>query len=89
MTKPLETFREVGRVLKTNAPFITTYSNRMFPTKAVRIWRALDDGERGGLIAAYFRHAACFGDATIENRSADRGTTDPLFAVWARAIVIR
>ena len=51
MTKPLETFRDVCRVLKPGAPFIVTYSNRMFPTKAVRIWRALDDRERAGLIS--------------------------------------
>src|SRR5581483_1566693 len=46
MTKPVEIFREVRRVLKDGSQFIVTYSNRMFPTKAVRIWRALDDRER-------------------------------------------
>ena len=35
---PIETFAEVGRVLKPAAPFIVTFSNRMFPTKAVAIW---------------------------------------------------
>ncbi len=85
MTKPLETFREVCRVLKPGAPFIVTYSNRMFPTKAVRIWRALDDRERAGLIISYFKYAGGFGDASAENRSIDSGApSDPLFAVWAR-----
>lgn len=85
MTKPLETFREVCRVLKPGAPFIVTYSNRMFPTKAVRIWRALDDRERAGLIISYFKYAGGFGDASAENRSIDSGApNDPLFAVWAR-----
>jgi ubiquinone/menaquinone biosynthesis C-methylase UbiE len=28
MTRPLDTFREVGRVLKPGAPFVVTYSNR-------------------------------------------------------------
>ena len=43
MTHPLEAFAEVGRVLKPGAPFIVTFSNRMFPTKAVAIWQNLDD----------------------------------------------
>lgn len=85
MTKPLEAFREVCRVLKPGAPFIVTYSNRMFPTKAVRIWRALDDRERAGLIISYFKYAGGFGEASAENRSIDSGAdNDPLFAVWAR-----
>jgi SAM-dependent methyltransferase len=85
MTRPVETFREVARVLKANAPFIVTYSNRMFPTKAVRIWRALDDRERAALISVYFRESGGFGDVTIEDRSIDSGGyNDPLFAVWAR-----
>ena len=85
MTKPVEIFREVGRVLKPEAPFIVTYSNRMFPTKAVRVWRSLDDRERAGLITAYFRHAGGFGDVTAEDRSIDSGAyNDPLYAVWAR-----
>ena len=87
MTKPLETFREVCRVLKPDAPFILTYSNRMFPTKAVRIWHALDDRERAGLIISYFKHAGGFGDASAENRGIDSGApNDPLFAVWARKL---
>lgn len=87
MTKPLETFREVRRVLKPDAPFILTYSNRMFPTKAVRIWRALDDRERAGLIAAYFKHAGGFGEGSMEDRSIDSGSvSDPLFAAWARKV---
>ena len=85
MTRPLETFQDMCRVLKPDAPFIVTYSNRMFPTKAVRIWRALDDRERSGLIATYFKHAGGFGEVTMENRSSDSGgNSDPLFAVWAR-----
>ena len=85
MTQPLETFREVCRVLKPGAPFVVTYSNRMFPTKAVRIWRALDDRERAGLIISYFKYAGGFAEASAENRSIDSGApNDPLFAVWAR-----
>jgi hypothetical protein len=84
MTRPVDSFRDVARVLRPGAPFILTYSNRMFPTKAVRIWRALDDRQRALLIRAYFREAGGFGEVTAEDRSIDSGSyNDPLFAVWA------
>ncbi len=85
LTKPLEVFRDVCRVLKPDAPFIITYSNRMFPKKAVRIWHALDDRERAALITSYFKYAGGFGEATTEDRTiGSAGANDPLFAVWAR-----
>jgi hypothetical protein len=87
LTKPVEIFREVCRVLRRDAPFIVTYSNRMFPTKAVRIWRALDDRERAGLIAAYFKNAGGFGEITAQDRTDREGPPgDPLFGVWARKL---
>jgi SAM-dependent methyltransferase len=87
LTKPVEAFREVCRVLRPGAPLIITYSNRMFATKAVRIWRALDDRERAGLIAAYFKNAGGFGEITAQDRSIDSGSyNDPLYAVWARTV---
>ena len=85
MTRPLETFREVRRVLRSGAPFVVTYSNRLFPTKAVRIWTALGDRERAGLIGAYFRNSGGWDELTAEDRSIDSGSyNDPLYAVWAR-----
>jgi SAM-dependent methyltransferase len=84
MTTPVETFREVARVLKPGGPFVVTYSNRMFPTKAVRIWCALNDRERAGLIATYFKHAGAYDDVTAEDRSPRGASGDPLYAVWAR-----
>ena len=41
MIRPLETFAEVRRVLKPGAPFIVFFSNRMFPTKAIRVWQMI------------------------------------------------
>jgi SAM-dependent methyltransferase len=37
LVHPIEIFAEVGRTLRPGAPFIVTFSNRMFPTKAVAI----------------------------------------------------
>jgi SAM-dependent methyltransferase len=84
LTQPVEVFREVARVLRPGSPFVVTYSNRMFPTKAVRIWRALDDRERGVLIATYFKYADAYEQPRFEDRSIQRPQyNDPLFAVWA------
>jgi SAM-dependent methyltransferase len=84
MTRPVEIFREVCRTLRPGAPFVVTYSNRMFPTKAVRIWRALDDRDRAKLIATYFNAAGGYGQVRAQDCSIDSGgRNDPLFAVWA------
>lgn len=84
MIRPLETFAEVARVLKPGAPFLVLYSNRMFPTKAVRIWQSLRDGQRASLIRAYFEHAGGFDTPEFRDFSLQPGISDPLFAVWAR-----
>jgi SAM-dependent methyltransferase len=84
MTRPVEIFRDVARVLRPGAPFIVTYSNRMFPTKAVRIWRSLSDRDRATLIATYFKEAGAYGDVLARDCTIrSGGYNDPLFAVWA------
>ena len=57
LTGPEQVFAEVARVLKPGARFHVIYSNRMFPTKATAIWKALSDGDRAKLIGAYFRRS--------------------------------
>jgi SAM-dependent methyltransferase len=87
LTHPVEVFREVGRVLRPGAPFVLTYSNRMFAEKAVRVWRVLDDSERAALVAAYFRHAGGFGEPSARDCTLPGpGYRDPLFAVWASKV---
>src|ERR1700680_1166462 len=82
MTAPLETFAEVGRVLKPGAPFIVTFSNRMFPTKAVAIWQHLDERDRVGLVGRYFKDSAAFEKIDVIDRSAPTDPpSDPVYAV--------
>jgi SAM-dependent methyltransferase len=87
MTRPVEIFADVARVLKPGAPFVLTYSNRCFPTKAVRIWLALDARERAALIATYFKRSGGFGDVSAADaasaNASDAVAHDPLYAVWA------
>jgi|SRR2546426_1439152 len=80
---PLLLFREVRRVLTPGAPFVVSFSNRCFPTKAVAVWLGTTDAQHRTLVRAYFEAAGGWADAKDEDRSpGDVG--DPLYAVWAR-----
>jgi SAM-dependent methyltransferase len=81
LTSPVETFAEVGRVLKAGAPFVVTFSNRMFPTKAVAIWQNLDDYDRSKLVARYFMESGRFENMDFIDLSAP--TTPPSDPIWA------
>lgn len=81
---PIEVFTEVGRVLRPKAPFVTIFSNRMFPTKAVAIWQALDDAGHLQLVEAYYQAADCFDEIEAIDCSPAKG--DPLYAVVGRCI---
>ena len=50
LTNPFEVFKDVGRTLKEGGILIITFSNRMFPTKAVNIWKETDDMSRMELV---------------------------------------
>jgi hypothetical protein len=76
---PIEVFAEVGRVLKFGAPFIVTFSNRMFPTKAVAIWANASAQQRVDLVSYYFTHSAAFEKIEVIGRSSVE--TDPVWAV--------
>jgi len=57
MTKPAEVFKEVGRVLKPGGLFLVIFSNRMFPEKAVKVWREAGEDERVLLVEDFFKEA--------------------------------
>ena len=80
LTQPILVFQEVARVLKPGSPFITVFSNRMFPTKAVAIWQSLDDAGHAQLIETYYEQTGQFTNIHTQNRSPSPGWSDPLFA---------
>ena len=82
LQRPTEVFAEVLRVLRPGAPFIVSFSNRCFPTKAVAIWRSLDAHGHAALIQLYFQRTG-FRDISAEMLR-DGSGSDPLIAVTAR-----
>lgn len=81
MTRPVDVFHEVGRVLKPGAPFLVTFSNRCFPTKAVAVWLGTSDQQHLALVAKYFEAAGNWADIHADQYIPGHG--DPLYAVWA------
>jgi SAM-dependent methyltransferase len=60
VVKPFELFSEAGRILKPNGLFLVIFSNRMFPEKAVKIWREASEKERVELVKAFFERTPAF-----------------------------
>lgn len=72
LTRPVEVFAEIARVLKPGAPLVVTFSNRCFPTKAVRLWQALSDEDHGRLVGLYAERTELFDPAELFDLSPRR-----------------
>lgn len=92
LTDPLTVFAEVKRVLRPAGVFIITFSNRWFPTKAIRIWKELHEFERVGMISQWLEKSGFTGLHTFSSRGLPRPEddayinqtrlSDPVHAVW-------
>jgi len=81
LQRPVAVLREIVRVLRPGAPLVISFSNRCFWTKAVAIWRALDDDGHTSLVERYLRDA---GFAQIETHQLAEWVenfSDPMTAV--------
>jgi SAM-dependent methyltransferase len=94
MTRPLEVFREVARILRPGGLFVVVFSNRMFPPKAVRIWKRTNEAERMDLVKRFFSLSGRFSapesfESTGKPRPEDDKyydlgiPSDPIYALWA------
>jgi SAM-dependent methyltransferase len=83
LTRPIQVFTDVARVVRPGGPFVCTFSNRCFPTRAIRGWLSTTDEQHCAIVAKYFRLAEGWGDPLVERRTLPSHSGDPLFAVWA------
>jgi SAM-dependent methyltransferase len=81
LTRPLAVFAEVGRTLTPGAPFVVTFSNRCFPSKAVRVWTSTDDPQHMRLVSLYFQRSGLFDRIEVYDRSPRGWGADPLYGV--------
>jgi SAM-dependent methyltransferase len=87
LTRPIEVLAEAGRVLRPGGLLAVTFSNRCFPTKAVRGWLATDDDQHGRVVAELVRRTGLFDEPRVQLRTPP-GVGDPLYAVTATRLPV-
>lgn len=83
LVRPVDVFADVARTLRPGALFACTFSNRCFPSKAIRGWLLSTDEQHCEIVAHYFRLAQRYDEPTIARRTPVNHRGDPLYAVWA------
>ncbi len=86
LIRPVAVLGEVARVLRPGGLVVLSFSNRCFPTKAIRGWLATDDAQHVAIVTAYLEQAGDFEPASAQRRTAAAAPGDPLYAVWARRL---
>lgn len=77
LTDPATVLAEAARVLTPGGRLLVSFSNRYFPTKAVRVWTELHDFERMGYVLGLLRATGRFGGLATESlRNRPRPVTD-------------
>jgi Methyltransferase domain len=85
LQRPVELLREVARAVRPGGAVVISFSNRCFWTKAVAVWRSLDDNGHARLVNEYLRSAG-FADIA-RHRLAEwvEDVSDPMTVVVGRA----
>ncbi|SDX87603.1 class I SAM-dependent methyltransferase [Halobellus clavatus] len=78
---PAAVFAEFDRVLTLGGVLVVSFTNRMFPTKAVRAWRDADMTGRTDLVESYCEA----GGLSVTDVVRDRPEGDPFVAVVAQS----
>jgi len=87
LTRPLEVFQEIRRVLRPSGIAIMSFSNRCFPSKAINLWLNTSDWEHMQLVACYFHYATGFAPAQgFQLKSHPLNLQDPMWVVAAQKL---
>ena len=86
LTRPLDVFASVRRVLRPGGLHAVAISHRMFPQKAVAVWQSLSPADRIALVGSYFALTPGWGEPIVVDRSPP--DADPLWIVAARTIEV-
>ncbi|KAL6974697.1 hypothetical protein U1Q18_028877 [Sarracenia purpurea var. burkii] len=84
LTKPLDVFKEMRRVLKPGGLAIISFSNRCFWTKAISIWTSTADADHVMIVGSYFHYAGGFEPPQAVDISPNPGRSDPMYIVYSR-----
>jgi SAM-dependent methyltransferase len=82
LTRPVEVFRSVARVLRPGGIHLIAMSHRCFPTKAIRGFHYLDGDGRVDLVRRYFGKAG--GYEAVDRFDHSPAAADPLWIVMAK-----
>lgn len=83
LTRPVEVYASVRRVLRPGGLALVAMSHRCFPTKAILAWHTGAPGDRARRVQGYFEAAGGFEPAAFLDRSP--AGADPLWLVVARS----
>ena len=82
LTRPVEVFTSVRRVLAPGGIHLIAISHRMFAEKAVAIWQSMSMHDRVPLVGGYFVLSGGWGEPRVIDRSPEG--SDPLLVIWSR-----
>lgn len=86
LTKPLEIFKEMHRVLKPGGLAAMSFSNRCFFTKAISIWTSTGDIDHVMIVGSYFHYTGGFEPPRALDISPNPGRSDPMYIVYSRKL---
>jgi SAM-dependent methyltransferase len=85
LVRPIEVLRDAGRVVRPGGLAVLTFSNRCFPTKAIRGWLATGDEGHVAIARKYLQRAGPWVEVEAALCTPPGSRGDPLYAVWARS----
>lgn len=86
LTKPIEIFKEMSRILKPGGLAIMSFSNRCFWTKAISIWTSTSDTDHAMIVGSYFHYAGGYEPPQAVDISPNPGRSDPMYIVYSRKL---